>query len=118
MDLFVRISADTPRELTRRDGLEKLKAFLPLAGAHYAAKRNFDKGRGQHLSVSCLSAYVRRRLITETEILDAVQARHNFSASEKFISEVFWRTYFKGWLEMRPSIWSQWLAEMPAGYGR
>ena len=115
MDLFVRISADTPQELTRRDGLETLKAFLPLAGAHYAAKRNFDTGRGQHLSVSCLSAYVRRRLITETEILDAVQARHNFSVSEKFISEVFWRTYFKGWLEMRPSIWSQWLAEMPAG---
>ncbi|MGB0310320.1 MAG: FAD-binding domain-containing protein [Candidatus Puniceispirillaceae bacterium] len=115
MDLFARISADTPRELTRRDGLEALKAFLPLAGAHYAAKRNFDKGRGQHLSVSCLSAYVRRRLITETEILQAVQAHHNFSASEKFISEIFWRTYFKGWLEMRPSIWSQWLAEMPAG---
>jgi deoxyribodipyrimidine photo-lyase len=115
MDLFVRISADTPQELTRRVGLETLKAFLPLAGAHYAAKRNFDKGRGQHLSVSCLSGYVRRRLITETEILQAVQAQHNFSASEKFISEVFWRTYFKGWLEMRPSIWSQWLAEMPAG---
>ena len=71
-------------------------------------------GRGQHLSVSCLSAMF-RRLITETEILDAVQARHNFSVSEKFISEVFWRTYFKGWLEMRPSIWSQWLAEMLAG---
>ena len=115
MDLFARISADTPRELTRRDGLEALKAFLPLAGAHYAAKRNFDKGRGQHLCVSCLSAYVRRRLITEAEILQAVQAHHNFSASEKFISEIFWRTYFKGWLEMRPSIWSQWLAEMPAG---
>ena len=115
MDLFARKSADTPRELTRRDGLEALKAFLPLAGAHYAAKRNFDKGRGQHLSVSCLSAYVRRRLITETEILQAVQAHHNFSASGKFISEIFWRTYFKGWLEMRPSIWSQWLAEMPAG---
>ena len=33
MDLFVRISADTPQELTRKDGLEKLKAFLPLAGS-------------------------------------------------------------------------------------
>ena len=115
MDLFAQISADTPSALSRADGLGTLKAFLPLAGKHYAAERNFDKGRGQHLSVSCLSAYIRRRLITETEILQAVQARHNFSASEKFISEVFWRTYFKGWLEMRPSIWSQWLTEMPAG---
>ena len=32
----------------------------------------------------------------------AVQA---FSGYEKFIQEVMWRTYWKGWLEMRPKVW-------------
>ena len=115
MDLFTSSSADTTQDLNRSSGLVMLKAFTPLAGAQYARERNFDKGRGQHLSVSCLSPYIRRRLISETEILQAVQARHSFSASEKFISEIFWRTYFKGWLEMRPSIWSEWLTTAPSG---
>ena len=82
MDLFTASSADTPQQLTRSSGLAILKAFTPLAGGQYARERNFDKGRGQHLSVSCLSPYIRRRLISETEILQAVQARHSFSASE------------------------------------
>ena len=115
MDLFAASSADTTQPLTRSSGLAMLKAFTPLAGAQYARERNFDKGRGQHLSVSCLSPYIRRRLLSEIEILQAVQARHSFAASEKFISEIFWRTYFKGWLEMRPLIWSDWLASAPAG---
>ena len=114
MDLFTASSADTPQQLTRSSGLSMLKAFTPLAGGPYARERNVDKGRGQHLSVSCLSPYIRRRLISEAEILHAVQARHSFSASEKFISEIFWRTYFKGWLEMRPLIWSEWLAAAPS----
>ena len=114
MDLFTASSADTPQQLTRSSGLAMLKAFTPLAGGQYARERNFDKGRGQHLSVSRLSPYIRRRLISETEILQAVQARHSFSVSEKFISEIFWRTYFKGWLEMRPLIWSEWLAAAPS----
>jgi deoxyribodipyrimidine photo-lyase len=24
----------------------------------------------------------------------------------KFIQEVFWRGYFKGWLEQHPSVWA------------
>ena len=109
MDLF---DEDMAPPLTRDAGLAHLKTFLPLAGRHYAAERNFDKGRMAQRSVSCLSPYLRRRLLTESEILQAVLTRHDFSASEKFISEIFWRTYFKGWLELRPSIWTGWLAEL------
>ncbi len=116
MDLFAEIDRNAERKMNRAQGLMMLKAFLPLAGSAYAGERNFDKGRGQHLSVSRLSPFIRRRLISETEILQAVQSRHTFSASEKFISEIFWRTYFKGWLEMRPSIWSEWLAYVPSAY--
>ena len=50
--------------------------------------------------------------MTEAEVIDAVLSRHSFAAAEKFITEVYWRTYFKGWLEMRPSVWQQWLSDL------
>jgi deoxyribodipyrimidine photo-lyase len=31
--------------------------------------------------------------------------RHGLLASQKFVEEVLWRTYWKGWLELRPQIW-------------
>ncbi len=82
-----------------------LDAFLPHAGAHYAARRNYDLGPGQHRHVSQLSPYLRHRVITEAEVLRAVLDRHGTEKAGKYIQEVFWRTYWKGWLEMRPGIW-------------
>ena len=38
-------------------------------------------------------------------------ARHGLRAAEKFIQEVLWRTYWKGWLEMRPSVWVRFVTE-------
>lgn len=94
---------DFPTE--KIQAMARLKAFVPNAGKHYAQRRNFDHGAGRHKDVSCLSPYVRRRIITETEVLHAVLGAHAYNTAEKFIQEVFWRTYWKGWLEMRPSVW-------------
>lgn len=90
---------------TRTAALEKLTRFVPHAGADYARLRNFDHGPGRHDNVSTLSPYLRHRLLTEPEVLQAVLGRHSPRAAEKFIAEVFWRTYWKGWLELRPSVW-------------
>lgn len=90
---------------TRQAALARLADFVPLAGRSYAHGRNTDQGRGRHTAVSCLSPYTRRRLLTEQEIVEAVLAQHDPREAEKFIAEVFWRTYFKGWLERRPSVW-------------
>ena len=49
--------------------------------------------------------YVRRRLITEQEVVTEVLKQHSAGAAEKFIQEVFWRSYWKGWLELRPTVW-------------
>ena len=59
-----------------------------------------------------LSPYVRHRLITEHEVIARVLARHRFADAEKFVQEVCWRTYWKGWLEMRPSVWAQYQADV------
>ncbi len=90
----------------RQDALQKLDAFAPRMGKRYASGRNYDKGPGQHSAVSTLSPYLRRRILTEQEVVTTAVEQHGLDGAEKFIQEVFWRGYFKGWLERRPSIWS------------
>jgi len=92
---------------TRGAALQRLDGFVPLAGARYAARRNFDAGPGRHDNVSGLSPWIRRRLITEAEVLRAVVAAHPPEAAEKFLREVLWRSYWKGWLALRPAVWQQ-----------
>jgi len=105
-----------PFEPTRTAALEKLSRFVPHAGADYAKLRNYDLGAGRHTHVSTLSPYLRHRLITETEVLEAVLARHSLRAAEKFVQEVFWRTYWKGWLEMRPGVWLDYVTERSSAW--
>ncbi len=93
-------------DATRAAGLERLNAFIPRMGRQYAAGRNFDPGPDRHQDVSGLSPYLRRRLVLEEEAVDAALAAHGPGAAEKFLQEVFWRGYFKGWLEHRPGIWT------------
>lgn len=90
---------------TRAAGLAQLQSFRAGMGRRYASGRNYDWGPGRHVAVSCLSPYVRRRLILEEELVAAALDCHGMAGAEKFIQEVFWRGYFKGWLERRPGIW-------------
>lgn len=96
---------------TRAAGLDRLSRFLPLAGRDYAAGRNSDYGPDGPSAVSRLSPYLRYRLIGEQEVVANVLARHSLIASEKYVQEVLWRTYWKGWLEMRPAVWARYLDE-------
>ena len=98
-------NATAQNKPTRAIALEKLTDFIPKAGLSYRNKRNYDFGPSNHNYVSQLSPFIRRRILTETEILKAVLNKHGLSSAEKFVQEVFWRTYWKGWLEMRPSVW-------------
>jgi deoxyribodipyrimidine photo-lyase len=96
----------TPFPATRADALARLKRFVPLAGRDYARLRNYDLPSDGHPHVSRLSPYLRHRVLTEAEVVEAVLGRHSQAAVEKFIQEVFWRSYWKGWLELRPSVWA------------
>jgi deoxyribodipyrimidine photo-lyase len=90
---------------TRHAALSRLAAFVPNAGRQYASRRNHDLGPDDRSNVSALSPWVRYRVIHETEILSAVLGRYSLTSAEKFVQEVFWRGYFKGWLEQRPAVW-------------
>ncbi len=95
---------------TRAEGLQRLREFRARAGRSYAEDRNYDHGPGAHGNVSALSPYIRHRLITEREVCAAVLAEHSLQGAEKFIQEVLWRTYWKGWLELRPGVWQRYTA--------
>lgn len=96
---------------TRQAGLARLKAFTPQMGGHYARMRNHDLGPARRGNVSMLSPWIRTRTILEDEAAGAALGRFALSTAEKFIQEVCWRTYFKGWLEHRPSVWTTYLRE-------
>jgi hypothetical protein len=103
---------ERPWIASRAEAERRLAAFLPRAGRDYAAQRNFDRGPAERANVSVLSPYVRHRVLTEAELLAAVLERHSPSGAEKFISEIFWRTYWKGWLETHPAAWTRYRAAL------
>ncbi len=88
---------------TRADALKALDEFLDRAPA-YSAKRNFVVPGHPH--VSRLSPAIRSRLLLEEECINAALARYSLEHLEKWIQEVLWRTYWKGWLELRPAVWT------------
>ncbi len=51
--------------------------------------------------------------MTEREVLAAARSAHG-DAAEKFVHEVFWRGYFKGYLETRPWIWTHYTTQLAA----
>ncbi|TWX38884.1 DNA photolyase [Frigoribacterium sp. ACAM 257] len=108
---------------TRAAGLDALDDFVPRAGGAYARDRNHDLGPSRS-NVSGLSPYLRHRLLTEQEVVAAVLEDHTPGAAEKFVQEVFWRTYWKGWLEQNEEVWRRYrlevrdllAGELPDGY--
>ncbi|MDQ8202913.1 FAD-binding domain-containing protein [Pelagicoccus sp. SDUM812003] len=98
---------------SREAGLLKLKRFIPLAGSTYRARRNYDLGPADRSNVSTLSPYLRNRLLSEWEVSQAILGRHSYRSAETFIQEVFWRTYWKGYLENHPDLWEQYREQLP-----
>ena len=96
----------------RTDALKKLVDFVEKNLLEYAKLRNFDFGNQNRRNISCLSPYVTHGVINETEIINKVLKKHLFSKSEKFIQEILWRIYWKGWLELRPSVWNDYLINL------
>lgn len=97
--------AEFPR--TRAAALAAWEAFLPRA-PRYAAERNGV--RPGHRAVSRLSPAIRQRLVTEYELIASTLAAHPFARVEKFVQEILWRRYWKGWLELRPAVWTAYRA--------
>ena len=99
-------------ETTRQGALSKLDHFIENEIANYNFKRNFDLGPKKRENVSCLSPYITHRLINEYETVKMVLKKYPYQKVEKYIQEVFWRVYWKGWLELRPKVWTDFVEDL------
>jgi len=97
---------------SRTKALEQLNSFVENHLSLYARDRNFDFGPDKRTNTSCLSPYVTHGILSEKEIIKKVIKKFSFSKTEKFIQEVFWRNYWKGWLERRPSLWTDFINDL------
>ena len=96
---------ENPLPLHRGDALAAWRKFLPRVG-EYGKRRNYVED--SHGNVSRLSVAIRHRLITEDEVIRDTLERCSFAEAEKWLQEVCWRRYWKGWLEHRPQVWTNW----------
>ncbi len=99
-------------EPSRAKALDKLNNFVENNLSEYSKLRNFDFGPENRSNVSCLSPYITHGIISEKEIINKSLSKFSFSKNEKFIQEVLWRTYWKGWLELRPNVWTDYIVEL------
>ena len=99
-------------EASRAKALDKLNYFVENNLSEYSKLRNFDYGPDNRSNISCLSPYITHGIINEKEVIKKSLNKFSFAKNEKFIQEVLWRTYWKGWLELRPSVWTDFLIEL------
>ena len=97
---------------SRASAIEKLNLFVDQNLFEYSRLRNFDFGPNNRSNISCLSPYITHGVISELELIKRSLSKFSFLKNEKFIQEVLWRTYWKGWLELRPAVWTDYLDEL------
>ena len=97
---------------SRAKAVDQLNNFIEQNLTDYSKLRNFDFGPDNRSNISCLSPYITHGIINELEVIDKSLKKFSFVKNEKFIQEVMWRVYWKGWLELRPNVWSDYLTEL------
>lgn len=91
---------------------ELMNEFIENNLVNYSKLRNFDYGPDKRSNVSCLSPYVTHGVISEVELIKKSLNKYSFVKNEKFIQEIMWRTFWKGWMELRPDVWADYLLEL------
>jgi len=99
-------------EPSREFAINKLEDFIDKNLHEYSKLRNFDFGPEQRKNVSSMSPYITHGILSETEVIKKSLKKFSFAKNEKFIQEVLWRIYWKGWLELRPTVWSDYIIEL------
>jgi len=93
------------------NAFEKWDFFLENKIKNYEKLRNFDYGPNNEGSVSRLSPYISHRILLEYEMILEVKNKFQSIKTNKFIEEIYWRIYWKGWMENRPGVWSDFISE-------
>ena len=98
------------------DAHERWDDFLQNKIKNYQKLRNFDYGPTNESSVSKLSPYISHRVLLEFDLLLDLKEKCQSSKINKFIEEIYWRIYWKGWMENRPKVWCNFISEKNLKY--
>tara|TARA_B100001540_G_scaffold301105_1_gene307206 strand:+ start:96 stop:1235 length:1140 start_codon:yes stop_codon:yes gene_type:complete len=89
-----------------------LSEFVENKINNYSKYRNFDYGVTNRSNVSLLSPYISHKTLLEFDILESILTKYPYKKVDKFIDEIFWRIYWRGWLEMRPKVWDDFVCSL------
>lgn len=90
----------------------QLRDFAENSIQKYSQQRNFDYGNHNKNCVSGLSMAINRRIMSEWHVIKYILNIYSYEKIEKFIQEVCWRTYWKGYLEHHSSIWDDYVDDV------
>ena len=93
--------------------VEDKTRFIQKGLKDYSSKRNYDFGPKSRENISNLSKFISHRIINEYDLVREILSEYNLQKVDKFIQEVFWRVYWKGWLEHRPDVWRDFVGSGP-----
>jgi len=97
---------------SNEDSFVLLDDFISNNIHNYSSKRNFDFGPKDRSNVSQMSPYISHRILTEYDVVKRVLQKKPYRNVEKYIQEVFWRLYWRGWLESRPRVWDDFMGDL------
>ncbi len=97
---------------SNQESLDILDQFIANNIRYYSSKRNFDFGPENRSNVSLISPYISHRILNEYQVIKRVLRKKSYQSVEKFIQEVFWRLYWRGWLESRPKVWDDFISDL------
>ena len=98
-----------PSEIFARN---QLNEFIEKKIVNYSKLRNFDYGPLNRSNVSLLSPYITHQSLRDIDILRLTLKKYSYKDTEKFIEEIFWRIYWRGWMELRPHVWNDFSNEL------
>ena len=97
---------------SKSEAFSQMHSFVESKADRYQEMRNYDFGKLENNFVSGLSPAISRRIITEEVFLKTILSSFSFNKVEKLIQEICWRTYWKGYLENRSQIWTNYLTDL------
>ena len=96
-----------------KKAIEDKSNFIQKGLKDYSSQRNYDFGPKSRENTSILSKYISHRIINEYDLVREILSQYNLQKVDKFIQEIFWRVYWKGWLEHRPEVWRDFVDSDP-----
>ncbi len=96
-----------------KKAIEDKSKFIQKGLKNYSSQRNYDFGPNSRENTSNLSKYISHRIINEYDLVREVLSQYNLQKVDKFIQEIFWRVYWKGWLEHRSEVWRDFVDSDP-----